>query len=78
MGAFRADVQSRITNHPLEDDVLTTEQAATLQLAFEQARDAKNYAMAALQAIQSLSGAGVDLDALAEKVANVLAQRLAD
>lgn len=81
MSTFRSAVQS-VLDSPLEDDMpLTAEQATTLTLAFEQARDAKNYAKAALEAVQAIQTSpapGIDLDALAAKVADTLARRLAD
>lgn len=84
MKDFRAAVQS-VLDSPLEDDMpLTAPELALLQAAHDKARDAVNYGVAnlndltALRAeVARLAAPGIDMDALAEKVADALARRLA-
>lgn len=84
MSGFRAAVQS-VLDSPLEDDMpLTTDELNLLNATYGKARDAVNYgvaneaSIAALRAeVARLAAPGVDMDALAEKVADALARRLA-
>lgn len=84
MSDFRAAVQSVLDNPQENDMPLTAPELDLLQRAHDKARDAVNYGVAnsndiaALRAeVARLAAPGVDIDAIAEKVADALARRLA-
>lgn len=70
---------------PQEDDDMTDAERALLQQAAQKASDAVNYAVDAQGRLVAISakvdslaaGGGVDIDALAQRVADLLAERLA-
>lgn len=85
MPGLRARVDALIRSRPQEEDMaLTTEERALLEEARQNAIDGKNYGVANQEAIEAvakrldgISTGGVDIDALAARVADELARRMA-